>query len=327
MRHRAGRRRFLARPERPLDHVFDVAVVVGTQLALAAVPDGWWTRLWSALGGDRPAGAVVVALAFGWYLAVFWSWGLLSLALDRARPAWTRTLRLQRPIGGNDRHDALDAVDDAVEDVRGDDVADVDVASAVRLVLVNQFAVTLPMLALVAPVFFARGLDVAGPPPPGWQAVLLVVAAFLWVEVSFYVVHRAMHRPRAFRAFHHVHHRYRRPTGIATHYAHPVDHLLGNLVPVLGGAVIVAVHPTTLLLWITLAVRNAIVTHGNVALPLLGAPAHHDFHHHDPRGNFGVVGLLDRLFGTDARYRAAVAAPAGVDDEQVGTRSVVTRRG
>jgi methylsterol monooxygenase len=277
------------------DHASDLLLVVGWLVALRIDNGRWWGRLWEQLAplwsGSTVGDAVgVVVLAFGWYLFVFWSWGLLFLWLDHARPAWADRHRLQRPA-----------------DLAVVDVDDVKPGVAVVVVLANQFFLTLPALCALAPVLIARSGDVRGPPPPWWVALFVVVAAFSWVELSFYVIHRAMHAPWLYRRFHHVHHRYRRPAGIATHYLHPVDHVLGNLVPVLGGAVIATVHPSTLLLWITLAVRNAIFTHGNHSLPLLGEATHHDLHHHDPRVHFGVVGILDHLCGTTGR---TVRAPA-----------------
>jgi sterol desaturase/sphingolipid hydroxylase (fatty acid hydroxylase superfamily) len=139
----------------------------------------------------------------------------------------------------------------------------------------------------------------------------------LWVEVTFYAVHRLLHRRWWFARVHRVQHEYRRPTGIATHHVHFVEHVVGNLVPVVGGAVIAGVHPVPFFLFITLAVKNAIVTHSDFALPLLGEVAHHDRHHHSLVGNYGALGLLDRVFGTTL---SSTTSNEGPDDDGARAR-------
>ena len=275
-------RRFVARRASPLDHTVDALLVL---VAVAFVITDEGRAAVAALQARWSTTELVVGVGFCWYLVVFWSLGLWFLWLDARRPAWAERWRIQ-PRGDDGNND-------------GNDVAP---SRAVRRVLVNQFGGTLPALALVAPLLAWRGLS-SSTTPTAAAVVVHLLLAFLWVEVTFYGVHRVLHTRWWFARVHRVHHEYRRPTGIATHHVHFVEHVVGNLVPVVGGVVVAGVHPVPFFLFITLAVKNAIVTHSDFAFPLLGDVVHHDRHHHTLVGNFGALGLLDRLFGTSLPSR------------------------
>ena len=49
---------------------------------------------------------------------------------------------------------------------------------------------------------------------------------FLAQEVLFFSAHYALHSRRLFRSIHHIHHRFRQPIGISTHYVHFAEHLV-----------------------------------------------------------------------------------------------------
>lgn len=283
-------RRFRGRRSSPLDHSVDALLVVAA-LLLVGTETGR-----AALDALRPRAStttLVVGVGFCWYLIVFWTLGLFFLWLDARRPAWAERWRVQPFV-----------------DV--DDEPDVPPRAAVARVLANQFLGTLPALLLAVPLVEARGFSSS--PTPSLVGVLAgLCGGFLWVEATFYGVHRVLHRRWWFARVHRVHHAWRRPTGLATHDVHFVEHLLGNLFPVVGGAVVAGFHPVPFFLFITLAVKNAIVTHSNHAFPLLGDVVHHDHHHHTPTGNFGALGLLDRVFGTASSMPLA-PADAVVDD-------------
>ena len=61
-------------------------------------------------------------------------------------------------------------------------------------------------------------------------AALSTVALFFFYHFALFYFHRAMHRPRLFRAFHHLHHRFKAPMFLDALYEHPVELLYGALV-------------------------------------------------------------------------------------------------
>lgn len=228
---------------------------------------------------------IFIAGGFAVYLVVFWLTGGAYMALDHfKRPGFLYRLRI---------HD----------DDRLGRPARTTLRRSVLVVLRNQLLGTLPALFVVYQLMIWRGLDASG--PSHWTTMLWHLAVMLLVEeVLFFSAHYLLHRKWFFARIHRVHHEYRKSIGIATHYVHFIEHLVGNLLPFLAGFVITGAHPFTCFIWVTVGVINAIHTHSGYHFPWLSYSPHHDFHHYAVEGNYGVLGLLDRLFGTDREFNA-----------------------
>ena len=92
------------------------------------------------------------------------------------------------------------------------------------------------LLFAIAQVFVVMP-HVGGPPlcgsseRPSWLVMGRDFIVFLAVEeVLFYYSHRALHEV-GYAAIHKFHHNYTAPFGIAAVYAHPVEHVLSNVLP------------------------------------------------------------------------------------------------
>jgi fatty acid hydroxylase domain-containing protein 2 len=243
----------------------------------------WGDALWTAWAPPLGLVGIVVGLGFALYLAVFWLYGGFFIWLDAHRTTWLERYRIQ--TGGRDR-------------------PDVPLGDAVPVVLKNQFFGTLPVLFMFVGLLHLRGVSVDSPVPLWWVSLLHLGGFVLVEEVLFYSMHRLLHVKPLFRKIHRIHHLYRQPIGITTHYVHFAEHLFGNLLPIFAGPVLFGAHPTTILLWTTIAVLNAIQTHSNYAFWWMGYAPNHDHHHYNVTGNYGVLGWLDWLFGTDRPFRA-----------------------
>lgn len=246
-----------------------------------------WAAITHHLGGR----GAVIGGGFAFYMTWFWAVaGLYHLA---DMHGWWEAYRIQqRP--------------DTVPQRRGPALG-----KAVRVVLRNQLLGTLPVLVAFCFLLELRGVDLTAPPDT-WTTILWHLGvAVLAEEVLFYAVHRTMHRPALFRRYHRIHHEFRETIGIATHYVHYVEHLLGNLLPVFAGVLLVGAHPVTVLLWVALAVTNAIHTHAGFALPWMSWGVDHDWHHHNIRDCYGAIGLLDRVLGTDTSLRKVAEEARG----------------
>jgi sterol desaturase/sphingolipid hydroxylase (fatty acid hydroxylase superfamily) len=86
-------------------------------------------------------------------------------------------------------------------------------------------------------------------------------------------------------------------------------------------------HVATAWLWFTLALLSTLNAHSGYHLPFFPSPEAHDFHHlkcensKPPKTQthffffrrfnncFGVLGVLDRLHGTDTNFRSSRAYP------------------
>jgi sterol desaturase/sphingolipid hydroxylase (fatty acid hydroxylase superfamily) len=54
-------------------------------------------------------------------------------------------------------------------------------------------------------------------------------------EVMFYFSHRALHWNSFYASIHKFHHKFTAPCAIASVYAHPIEHMLSNVIPVAAG--------------------------------------------------------------------------------------------
>jgi methylsterol monooxygenase len=115
----------------------------------------------------------------------------------------------------------------------------------------------------------------------------------------------------SYQRIHKIHHEFRAPISIASEYAHPVEFVASNMLPLLAGPLLMGSHMVTVWVWTAIAVATTSNHHCGYALPWLRGPASprfHDYHHHSFNANFGLLGLLDRVHGTDkgfAQYSAA----------------------
>lgn len=223
---------------------------------------------------------------FVWTTSIFWLFNLLLIFLDATgKPAALLKYKIQ-----------------ADKNVPVDKKA---LASAVLRVAFNQTAVGIPMLVFMYFIMQIRGCD-HGRELPTFQWVVFELLVFILVEeVGFYYSHRLVHHPRIYKHVHKIHHEWTAPIGIIALYAHPFEHLFSNLAPPGLGPVLMGSHLSTTWLWYALALVSTTISHSGYHFPFLPSPEAHDFHHLKFNQNYGVLGLLDRLHGTDNLFRAS----------------------
>ena len=94
-------------------------------------------------------------------------------------------------------------------------------------------------------------------------------------------------------------------------YCHPVEHLVSNLAPLMLGMLIFGGHHFTLLIWINFAILGTQYHHSGYKMPWSPVfdehPHFHDFHHEAFMCNYGAMGWLDYLHGTDEKWRKRCA--------------------
>lgn len=145
---------------------------------------------------------------------------------------------------------------------------------------------------------------------PLWYAPLSMLLYLFAHDTWFYWTHRLMHRPRAFRVAHAVHHASRPPTAWAAMSFHPWEALTGAVViPVL--VFLIPIHVATLGLVLAIMTVMGVTNHmGWEMFPralvhsALGnwviTASHHQRHHEEYRCNYGLYfRFWDRLCGTD----------------------------
>ena len=80
-----------------------------------------------------------------------------------------------------------------------------------------------------------------------WQITLLS----LMNDFTFYWSHRTLHHPAIYKYIHKYHHEYNQTIALCAEYAHPVEYLVGNILPNLSGFLILGnrLHFYTMLIW------------------------------------------------------------------------------
>ena len=129
------------------------------------------------------------------------------------------------------------------------------------------------------------------------------------VDLVFFASHRALHSRALYARVHALHHAFPAPFAHAAVYAHPLEHLVSNVACITAGPLLCGSHPATAAAWAAAAVFSTTASHSGWALPW--CDDRHDWHHACPIEHFGTAGmLLDRVLGTNAKYRARAAAAA-----------------
>lgn len=77
------------------------------------------------------------------------------------------------------------------------------------------------------------------------------VFALLAREISFYYIHRALHQPSIYVYIHKIHHKYITPVAFTAEYAHPVEHILANVLPISLPLYLKGAHALSIMAFVT----------------------------------------------------------------------------
>lgn len=90
---------------------------------------------------------------------------------------------------------------------------------------------------------------------------------------------RLLHHPALYKEIHKLHHEWTAPVGVVSIYAHPIEHVLANLVPAVAGPLLMGAHVAMLWLWLGIVIVTTVIHHSGYHFPFMSSPEFHDFHH------------------------------------------------
>lgn len=255
-----------------------------------------WQEMWNSVlerfGGDEwtyhVIGTPIVANI------TFFGLGLLYAWFDYSDIPWIKKYKIQPGTNDHPENEKF--------------------KSLIKQVLFNQTVVLLPYMMVIhqlfelrqqlgPPIFASTNYDLKVLPEFHW--VLLEFAVFLIVEeIGFFYSHKLAHHPKLYRHIHKKHHEWTSPVGLTALYAHPIEHIFSNMLPLSLGPLICGSHIATGWLWTMAAIASTINSHSGYHFPFMPSPEAHDFHHLKFNQCYGVIGVLDYLHGTDLLFKS-----------------------
>ncbi|EDQ88186.1 uncharacterized protein MONBRDRAFT_26349 [Monosiga brevicollis MX1] len=163
------------------------------------------------------------------YVCNLATWGCLAIFYELCHHFRLFQDRLVRPVGNYPPPDLIKAA--LIQNLLG------------NLVLYPIFAV------LIYKIY----VHIHGSVPLEWPALPLIPFQILFCmlveDTMFYWTHRTLHHRRIYKYIHKQHHKFRDSIGLAAEYAHPVENLFGNVVPLWMGPMLLNASLPIICLW------------------------------------------------------------------------------
>jgi sterol desaturase/sphingolipid hydroxylase (fatty acid hydroxylase superfamily) len=222
------------------------------------------------------AGTLLVQLVF------FWLPSTIYIAIDAFFPRFSARHKLQpppkQPTASEVRHCLL---------------------ITLRSQLISVVLALIPYY-LSAAHHIPPALRVSPTLPSPAEFVTHFAACCLLREILFYYSHRALHSPFLYRSIHKIHHRFTAPVSLASQYAHPVEHIVANALPLAIPPAVLKTHVLTAWAFLAFMLVETCTVHSGFDF-FGGLAWMHDEHHRRFNVNFGAFGMLDWLHGTGVK--------------------------
>ena len=168
-----------------------------------------------------------------------------------------------------------------------------EIFNVINLVIFNQIFITFPLLYLMGE--YKEGDFLI------FENIYKIPFAIVVEEILFFTTHKILHFPFFYKHIHKIHHTWNHPMGISATYAHPLEHLFSNILPIIISAKIAMLNYNTLRFFhISIIINTVLVAHSGFKNKFT---EFHDLHHTKFNYNFGAIGLMDKIFKTDYNSR------------------------
>ncbi|KAL4894438.1 fatty acid hydroxylase superfamily-domain-containing protein [Aspergillus ambiguus] len=234
--------------------------------------------LWSTLVASHSPQTIEFTGTLLIQLLSFWLPALGYLALDFLFPAFSQRHKIQPPPKQPTAH---------------------EIRHCVRIVARNQLLTSALHLAQIH--LLRRGAPsyrIAGSLPTAGELVRDIALSLLLREILFYYSHRFLHRPYFYVRIHKQHHRFTAPIALAAQFAHPLEQVFANALPISLPPQLLGSHVVTFWVFLAYELFNTATVHSGYDFFRAKAKMH-DLHHEKFNLNYGSIGLLDWVHGTD----------------------------
>ena len=181
----------------------------------------------------------------------------------------------------------------------------------IRHCLFNHLIVQPIVIYFAYPGFTYFGMKIFSP-LPSISTILRDFAISVAInDTVFYWSHRLLHHKSIYKYIHKQHHQYNVSIGIAAEYAHPLEDIVSNILPTIGGCLILGSHAFTLWLWLFLRILETVWNHSGYSfdlsptkfVPFMSGEERHDFHHSHNAGCYGsFFTFWDSVMDTDKEF-------------------------
>lgn len=134
--------------------------------------------------------------------------------------------------------------------------------------------------------------------PGAIEIIRDVILSLLMREALFYYSHRLLHIPYLYVRIHKKHHRFTAPIGLAAQFAHPIEQIFANALPISLPPQLLHSHVLTFWIFLAFELFNTVTVHSGYDF-FHNKAKMHDLHHEKFNLNYGSVGLLDWIHGTN----------------------------
>lgn len=256
----------------------------------------WWTHLIQSC--DYPPETMFILGTFSVYMTMYWGYSLMVHTAEHVIPATLHHFKIQPNINVTPWS---------------------EIRKMVPLVLFNQIMLAVPLLKVAYLIIKWRGTRHGSPAddamaefathvPTIGHFVLTVVIHVGCNEIWFYTMHRALHSPTMYGAVHKLHHTYKAPCCLESAYVHPIEFLMIAFTVFLIGPLVAGAPLITWLIWMGTVTFLQVHDHSGYWFPFFPKALMHDYHHQRTDCCFGLLGLLDGIFGTVGGFSEFVKA-------------------
>eukprot|EP01080_Neovahlkampfia_damariscottae_P003256 gene3256-5699_t len=142
------------------------------------------------------------------------------------------------------------------------------------------------------------------PLPTLGRFVVDIFICMILDDLFFYIGHRLFHTKFLYKQFHSKHHEARYTVSIASEFFHPVEYIIGIVLPVFLPPLILKSHMITYLSFLAIKLYETTFAHcGYDFGPFFPNAREHSYHHSHFENCYGsFFNIWDRLLGTNAKF-------------------------